>query len=66
MSRLRIYRDGKPDWSPNELGFVARRQGAGGVAMGYFAGTVLAVSPPPKTKLPRQPLAVTRPRRREL
>jgi hypothetical protein len=61
MSQIRVMVNGKPTWQP-EGPARARPVGHGGAAMGAFSGVVIAVAPPPKTKLPRQPLAVTRPK----
>lgn len=45
MSRIRVMRNGKPAWAPNEPGFVARPKGYGGSQLGWFSGTVVAVVP---------------------
>jgi hypothetical protein len=61
MSRVVIgYRDGHPQYRDDGPA-VGRIQGFGGVAAGHFTGTVV-VPQPVRTKLPRQPLSVTRPR----
>jgi hypothetical protein len=53
-------RNRRPIWADDGPA-VGRVQGFGGVAAGHFTGTVV-VPQPVRTKLPRQPLSVTRPR----
>jgi hypothetical protein len=58
--RVRIYVDGRPDWSANEPDCRARVAGYGGSALGHVLTPSSPAKRPEPKRLPRQPLYITR------